>query len=68
LTKQKFGTDHVFYTPIDFGFSVRAYLNALQPAIIVLIESGVWPGMMHESEKRRIPVIVANARVSLNER
>jgi len=63
LARQKFGADHVFYTPIDFGFAVRAYLKALQPAAIMLIESGVWPRMMHECEKRGIPVIVANARV-----
>ena len=63
LARQKFGADRVFYTPIDFGFSVRAYLNILRPAAIVLIESGVWPRMMHECKKRGIPVIVANARV-----
>jgi len=63
LARQRFGADHVFYTPIDFGFSVRAYLNALKPEAIVLIESGVWPRMMHECEKRGIPVMVANARV-----
>jgi len=63
LARQKFGAERVFYTPIDFGFSVRAYLNVLRPAAIVLIESGVWPRMMHECEKRGIPVIVANARV-----
>jgi 3-deoxy-D-manno-octulosonic-acid transferase len=64
LAQQRFGVDHVFYAPIDFGFSVKAYLNALQPSAIVLIESGVWPRMMHECDKRGIPVIVANARVN----
>jgi len=64
LAQQKFGPEHVFYAPIDFEFSMRAYLNALQPAAVVLIESGVWPRMMHECDKRGIPVIVANARVS----
>jgi len=63
LARQKFGAERVFYTPIDFGFSVRAYLNALRPAAIVLIESGVWPRMMLECEKRGMPVMVANARV-----
>jgi 3-deoxy-D-manno-octulosonic-acid transferase len=64
LAQQKFGTERVFYAPIDFGVSMRAYLNTLQPAAVVLIESGVWPRMMHECDKRGIPVIVANARVS----
>jgi len=64
LAQQKFGPEHVFYAPIDFGFSMRAYLDALQPTAVVLIESGVWPRMMHECDKCGIPVIVANARVS----
>jgi len=63
LARTKFGAERVFFTPIDFGFSVRAYLNAVKPAAIVLVESGVWPRMMHECEKRCIPVMVVNARV-----
>jgi len=50
--------------PIDFGFSMRAYLKALRPEAVVLIESEVWPRMMHECRKRGIPMVVVNARVS----
>jgi len=64
LARKRFGAERVFPMPIDFGFSMRAYLNALKPAAIVLIESEVWPRMMHECRKRGIPVVVVNARVS----
>jgi 3-deoxy-D-manno-octulosonic-acid transferase len=64
LAKEKFGADRVFYMPLDFAFSVRAYLRVLKPAAVVLIESEVWPRMMHECRKLGAPVIVVNARVS----
>ncbi len=64
LARERFGADRVFYMPLDFAFAVRPYLDALRPSVLVLMESEVWPRMMHECRKRSIPVIVVNARVS----
>jgi 3-deoxy-D-manno-octulosonic-acid transferase len=64
LAGERFGAARVFYFPLDFGFAVRAYLRALRPAALVLIESEVWPRMMHECRKIGTPVVVVNARVS----
>jgi 3-deoxy-D-manno-octulosonic-acid transferase len=64
LAKEKFGAERVFYMPLDFAFAVRAYLRVLQPKAIILIESEVWPRMMHEARKAGVPVVVVNARVS----
>ena len=68
LAKQRFGTDasapHVFYYPLDFAWAVRAYLRALQPRLLVLMESELWPRMLAECRRAGIPVAVVNARVS----
>ena len=64
LAKERFGADRVFYMPLDFAFAVRAYMRVLKPVAVVLIESEVWPRMMHECRKAGTPVIVVNARVS----
>jgi 3-deoxy-D-manno-octulosonic-acid transferase len=71
LAKQRFGTDapehdpaRIFYLPLDFAFATRAYLNALRPAALILMESELWPRLLHECRTRNIPVAVANARVS----
>jgi 3-deoxy-D-manno-octulosonic-acid transferase len=69
LARERFGTGplgaaHVFYMPLDFAFATRAYLNALKPAALILMESELWPRMLHECAKRNIPVAVVNARVS----
>jgi 3-deoxy-D-manno-octulosonic-acid transferase len=54
----------VFYYPLDFAFAVRAYLRALRPRIVVLMESELWPRMTVECNRAHIPVAVVNARIS----
>ena len=64
LAQERFGAARVFYYPLDFAWAVRAYLVALRPAMLVLMESELWPRMLVECGQRGIPVAVANARVS----
>jgi 3-deoxy-D-manno-octulosonic-acid transferase len=54
----------VFYFPFDFSFAIRPYLDLLSPEMVVLIESELWPRLISDCFKRKIPVVVANARVS----
>ena len=58
------GGGRVFYYPLDLAWVVRAYLRALQPRLLVLMESELWPRMLVECGRAGIPVAVANARVS----
>ena len=64
LARERFGSDRVFYMPLDFAWTVLAYLRALHPAVLVLMESELWPRMLHECGRAGIPVVVVNARVS----
>jgi 3-deoxy-D-manno-octulosonic-acid transferase len=64
LAKERFGAGRVFFYPLDFAWAVRAYLRALQPKLLVLMESELWPRMLVECGRMGIPVAVANARVS----
>jgi len=43
---------------------VRYYLNLLNPELIVILESEIWPNFLRLAHARDIPVIVVNARVS----
>lgn len=54
----------VTYVPLDFAWMVRSYLSRFEPSRIVLIEGEVWPNLLRISEKRGIPVALANARAS----
>jgi 3-deoxy-D-manno-octulosonic-acid transferase len=58
------GAARVFYYPLDFAWVVRAYLRALRPRLLVLMESELWPRMLIECGRAGVPVAVVNARVS----
>ena len=67
LAKERFGgadSGRVFYYPLDFAWAVRAYLRALRPKLLVLMESELWPRMLVECGRAGVPVAVVNARVS----
>ena len=64
LARERFGAERVFYMPLDFAWAVRRYLRALKPRALVLMESELWPRMLHECERAGVPVAVVNARVS----
>ena len=64
LARERFGSDRVFYCPLDLPWAVRAYLNALQPRLLILAETEFWPNLLHGCFRRGIPVAVVNARIS----
>jgi 3-deoxy-D-manno-octulosonic-acid transferase len=64
LARQRFGESRVFFMPLDFGFAVRRYLNALKPQLVVIAETEFWPNLLHLARKRRTSVAIVNARIS----
>ena len=64
LARQRFGADRVFYCPLDLPWAVRAFLNALQPRMLILAETEFWPNLLSSCSRRNIPVAVVNARIS----
>jgi len=64
LARERFGAERVFYFPLDFAFAVRAYLRALRPLMVVLVETEFWPRMLMECRPAGVPVAVVNARIS----
>jgi 3-deoxy-D-manno-octulosonic-acid transferase len=54
----------VFYFPIDWSWTVRRVLKALNPAAVVLMETELWPNLLRECHRRKIPVALINGRIS----
>lgn len=52
------------YNPIDFRFAAGSALRAIRPRALVLIEGGIWPNLLSLARQRRIPIILASARLS----
>ena len=54
----------VIYNPLDFWPIMRRAFSVINPAKIVLIEAEVWPNLVAEAHRRKIPIVLANARLS----
>ena len=50
--------------PLDFSASINRLLDAVRPTAAVLMELEVWPNFLRLCESRRIPVMVANGRMT----
>ncbi|RZJ07061.1 MAG: 3-deoxy-D-manno-octulosonic acid transferase [Rubrivivax sp.] len=51
--------------PYDTPRAVRRFLRHWQPRIGVLMETEVWPVLQHEARCARLPMVLANARLSV---
>ncbi|MGB0036250.1 MAG: 3-deoxy-D-manno-octulosonic acid transferase [Candidatus Acidiferrales bacterium] len=56
--------DGIFYFPLDWVVPVRRALRAIRPAMVIIMETEIWPNFLREARFREIPVIFANARIS----
>lgn len=56
--------DEICYFPFDWRFCARNALDVTRPRIVILMESELWLNFLSECDARRIPVIVANGRIS----
>lgn len=56
--------DGIFYFPFDWSGTVRRDLNQLRPALVVILETEIWPNFMREADRANVPVIFVNSRIS----
>jgi len=54
----------IFFLPLDFLFSVRLALGRIKPSALVLMETELWPNLIWLCHAKKIPVFIANARLS----
>lgn len=54
----------VFYFPFDWAWSVRRTLRAVNPAVVLLLETELWFRFLEECRARCVPVALVNGRLS----
>ncbi|MEE4280049.1 MAG: lipid IV(A) 3-deoxy-D-manno-octulosonic acid transferase [Halieaceae bacterium] len=52
------------YAPWDTPIAVRRFLRRTRPKVLVLMETELWPNLLHYSRAAGCAVILANARLS----
>ena len=63
--KALFG-DTVFhvYAPYDMPGTVKRFLRKIKPEMLIIMETELWPNIVHYTANSGAPVILANARLS----
>ncbi len=65
LAREKLGADSiVVYAPMDFSWIVRHFINVIQPQIYIYAETEIWPNLFARLQKRNVPMIQVNGRIS----
>ena len=49
--------------PYDYPFAVNRFLNQIQPKLVIMVETEIWPNLYQVCKNRRIPIILVNARL-----
>src|SRR5256885_9309392 len=56
--------DAIFYFPLDWSFCVRRILRIARPALVLILETEIWPNFLHEAHRQGVPVLFVSGRIS----
>ena len=52
------------YLPYDTAGAMKRFVKKFDPALLILMETELWPNLIHYCSKAEVPVVLANARLS----
>ncbi|MGL9733938.1 MAG: lipid IV(A) 3-deoxy-D-manno-octulosonic acid transferase [Symbiopectobacterium sp.] len=63
--RSAFGNDvyHV-YLPYDLPCAIKRFFDQVNPKLVIIMETELWPNLITELHRRNIPLVIANARLS----
>ncbi|MDQ2713175.1 MAG: tetraacyldisaccharide 4'-kinase, partial [Acidobacteriota bacterium] len=54
----------VFYCPLDYVSCVRRVLRIIKPALLVVLETEIWPNLYAETKRSGAKLAIVNGRIS----
>jgi 3-deoxy-D-manno-octulosonic-acid transferase len=64
LAQGNFGNVQITFAPFDLRFCVRSFVRRLNPVVLVLMETEIWPNLVRETRKQGSHVVIVNGRLS----
>lgn len=62
---QRFGEQVIqYYVPYDLPGPVKRFFRHVQPSIGIIMETEIWPNLLKVAKQERVPILLANARLS----
>jgi 3-deoxy-D-manno-octulosonic-acid transferase len=55
---------HHVYLPYDLPCAMNRFLDTVRPKLVIVMETELWPNMITALHNRKIPLVIANARLS----
>ena len=55
---------HIVYLPYDYAWLVRRFLRHTRPRVGILMETELWPNLIHAAARESVALVLANARLS----
>ncbi|CAM3726568.1 lipid IV(A) 3-deoxy-D-manno-octulosonic acid transferase [Vibrio aquimaris] len=52
------------YAPVDLPFAIKRFLKSFNPKKLLIVETELWPNLIHYTHQAGIPITVLNARLS----
>ncbi|MGZ3558306.1 MAG: 3-deoxy-D-manno-octulosonic acid transferase, partial [Thermodesulfobacteriota bacterium] len=56
--------DQVIFVPIDHPLIVQRAIKKIQPSILLIAETELWPNLLRSCGSKRIPIVLFNGRIS----
>lgn len=60
----QYGEGNTFYFPIDLATVVKRVLEWIQPAMLVIVDTEIWPNVLRLAHLGSVPVVLVNGRIS----
>jgi len=54
----------IFFAPLDYAFAVRRVLRTLRPALVIVMETEIWPNLFRETKRTAAGLLLINGRIS----
>lgn len=52
------------FLPLDFPGATRRFVERLRPVLAIIAETELWPNLLHACAANKVPVLIANGRLS----
>ena len=53
-----------YYMPLDLPSTTRRFIQLIRPRLAIIMETELWPNLLTKLHQFRVPVLIANARLS----
>jgi 3-deoxy-D-manno-octulosonic-acid transferase len=64
IARQNPAIDKVFYLPLDLWWAARRALAIFDPAVLIFVETEIWPNLLRQAHHKGVPTILLSGRVS----